>query len=195
MALENDHIGQEFVIRLKRGDKQAFQELYSGFAPKIFRFALNWLKNRADAEELLQEVFLKLWEKKEYLDPDQNIRSYIFKIAVNTIYDFVRKKNLERAFSDYTKNNFSDFNEKTWHEVIWNDMVAKLNHLVSVLPEQQRKIFRMSREDGLSNDQIAEKLNLSKRTVENQLYRAMLYLKKQFKTESLIVLLFISLYS
>ncbi len=185
----------KLTYRLKKGEKEAFQELFNLYAPKIYRFAVSYLKNKSDAEELLQDVFLKIWEKRENLDPAQNIKAYLFKITVNSIYDFVRKKNIEKAFSDFSKHNYPSGSESSWHEIIWNEMLSKLDHLVSKMPDQRRKIFTLSKEDGLTNQEIAQKLNLSKRTVENQLYRAIHFLKEQLKSDTVFILLFLYLFS
>jgi len=190
-----DHISGELILNLKAGHKKAFSELFGLYGPKIYRFALAYLKSKPDAEELMQDVFLKIWENKENLDPSRNVKAYIFKIAINCIYDFIRKKNIEKAFNDFTKEDFQPGTESSWHEVIWNDMLSKLNDLVMRMPEQRRLVFLLSREEGLSNGEIAEKLNLSKRTVENQLYRATQYLKEHFNTDTVCLLLFLFLYS
>ena len=189
------NINEKLAFRLKKGDKEAFQELFNLYVPKIHRFAMVYLRDKSNAEELVQDVFMKIWEKRENLDPAQNIKAYLFKIAVNTVYDFVRKKNLEKAFADFSKHNFQSGAESLWHEVIWNEMLAKLDHLVAQMPEQCRNIFVLSREEGLSNQEIAEKLNLSKRTVENQLYRAIRFLKEHLKPDTVFLLLFMYLHS
>ena len=160
------------------------------YAPKIYHFSLSFLKNEADAEGLVQDVFLKVWEKREILDASQNVKAYIFKIAVNTIYDFIRRKNIESAFNDFAKVNFSKSTNDTWDTIIFEEMQTTLNELVTQMPEQRRKIFRLSKIKGLSNDEIAHKLNLSKRTIENQLYRAIVFLKEHLKNESMFALLF-----
>jgi RNA polymerase sigma-70 factor (family 1) len=189
------NISEKLSLRLKNGEKEAFQELFNLYAPKIYRFAMAYLKNKPNAEELVQDVFMKIWEKRENLDPKQNIKAYLFKIAVNTIYDFIRKMNLEKAFADFSKNNFQPGAESLWNEVIWNEMLTKLDSLVAQMPEQRRKIFVLSKEDGLSNQEIAEKLNLSKRTVENQLYRGIRFLKECLKPDTVFLLLFFYIHS
>jgi RNA polymerase sigma-70 factor (ECF subfamily) len=189
------NINEKLTFRLKKGEKEAFQELFNLYAPKIHRFAIAYLKDMANAEELVQDVFMKIWEKRENLDPAQNIKAYIYKIAVNTVYDFVRKKNLEKAFADFSKHNFQPGAESLWHEIIWNEMLARLDHLVAQMPEQCRNIFILCKEEGLSNQEIAEKLNLSKRTVENQLYRAIRFLKEHLKPDTVFLLLFLYLHT
>lgn len=185
----------QLISGLKAGDKEAFNEIFNTYGPKIYRFALAYLKNKPDAEELMQDVFLKIWEKRDNLNPTKNIKAYIFKITINSIYDYIRKKNLEKAFAVFSKHNFQPGVESLWHEIIWNDMLSKLNTLVDHMPNQRRIIFLLAREEGLTNQQIADKLNLSKRTVENQLYRATQYLKDHLNTDTAFMLLFLFLYS
>ena len=180
----------ELVHLIKSGEKEAYRDLFEKYAPKIYQFSLSYLKNEEDSKELVQEVFIKVWEKREILDSSQNIKSYIFKIAVNAIYDFIRHKNIESAFNDFARVNFDIHSNNTWDNIIFEEMKSTLNKLVHQLPEQRRKIFNLSKRKGLSNDEIAQKLNISKRTVENQLYRAITNLRKHLKKDSVIALLF-----
>jgi RNA polymerase sigma-70 factor (ECF subfamily) len=183
----------ELTQKIKTGEKKAYQELFELYAPRIFRFSFSYLKNKADAEELVQEVFLKIWEKRETLDQSKNLKAFIFKVAVNTIYDFIRHKNIENAFGDFVRTRAELSSNNTWHTVIYEEMLLNIQNLIAQLPEQQQKIFQLSKEEGLSNEEIAAKLNLSKRTVENHLYRAVSFLKEHFKGESLISALFVYL--
>lgn len=179
---------------IKTGVKEACQELFERYAPRIYQFSLSYLKNHQDAEELVQEVFLKIWEKRDALDKSKNIKAFIFKVAANAIYDFIRRKNIENAYKDFASANFESQPDSTWHQVIFDEMIDNLDILVKQMPAERQKIFRLSREDGLSNHEIALQLNLSKRTVENQLYRAIAFLKKHFRTDSLFALLFLYLW-
>ena len=184
----------ELTIRVKHGEKDAYNELFQRYAPRIYPFALSYLKSEASAEELVQDVFLKIWEIRDTLDQTKNIKSFIFKIAINTIYDEIRKKNLEYAYQDFVTANADIESNNTWHTIIYDEMLGKMKKLIEQLPEQRRIIFQLSKEEGLSNEEIAKKLNLSKRTVENQLYRAVNYLKKFYQGKSAIALLFFFLY-
>ena len=174
----------DLAHRIKHGEKDAYQELFERYAPKIYGFSISYLNNKQDAEGLVQDVFLKIWEKRETLDSTQNIKAYIFKIAVNSIYDFIRRKNIETAFHDFAKVNYSSKSNSTWDTVIYEEMQTTLDDLILRMPEQRRKVFYLSKKKGLSNDEIAQKMELSKRTVENQLYRAIGYLKVNLKNES-----------
>lgn len=188
----NDH-NTLIVDQVKNGSKDAFKQLYNQYAERIHRFAFSYLKSDLEAEEMVQEVFLKLWNNKYKLDSSHNIKSFLFKIAVNTIYDFIRRKNVEQAFHDFLASGSSNSDE-TWQEVVYNDMLAQIKQLIQMMPDQRRKIFIMSKEEDMSNDEIAKALNLSKRTIENQLYRATSFLKKNLKLDSGMTLLFFYLF-
>lgn len=185
---------KQIVEQLRGGSKEAFRLLFDELGPKIHAFAFSYLKNEADAEELLQDVFLKLWEIRSSLDSTRNIKSFLFKICINLIYDFIRRKNIEQAYLDFSGKNNPSFSDNTWHEVIYNDMLNNLHQLVSAMPEQRQRIFRLSKEDGFSNEEIAKQLDLSRRTVENQLYRAVSFLKDKLGTGSIPALLFFFLH-
>ncbi len=180
---------------IKAGDKEAFEALFKKFSKRIYYFSISYLKNENDAEEIVQELFIRIWNKRANLDQAKNIKAYLFKIAVNIIYDYIRHKNIEDAFKEYAKVNFDISSNETWHQVAFDDMKIKMDKLVSMMPQQRRKIFLMSREDGLSNEEIAHKIGVSKRTVENHLYRAISFLKEHFAENSLYSLLFLYLFA
>ncbi|BAX82408.1 RNA polymerase sigma-70 factor [Labilibaculum antarcticum] len=189
MTTNTDIKDQTLVIQLKDGSQLAFKQLFDRYTPRIYRFAISYLKSDADAEELVQDVFLKLWEKRETLDESQNIRAYIFKIAINSIYNLSKRKNYKQVYNEFVKNNFTLDNEFTWNDVVYNELVDSLNLHIDKMPAQRRDIFLMSRKDGLSNQEIAKNLNISLRTVENQIYRSVSYLREQLKPNSVFLLL------
>ncbi|WP_423128870.1 sigma-70 family RNA polymerase sigma factor [Gaoshiqia sp. Z1-71] len=115
------------------------------------------------------------------------------KIAVNSIYDLIRRKNIEQAFTEFA-SSMANQSDSTWQEVVFNDMLAQIHELMQQMPEQRRKIFQLSKESGLNNDEIAKNLGLSKRTVENQLYRATAFLKSKIKPDTLFLSLLLHLF-
>jgi len=194
MGIAPEDKEKEVIEQLKEGSKDAFRLLFDEISPKIYAFALSYLKNESDAEELLQEVFLKLWEVRSSLDSSKNIKSFLFKICINLIYDFIRRKNIEHVYLEYSGRNNPSSGDNTWHEIIYNDMLNNLQQLIAKMPEQRQRIFRLSKEEGLSNEEIADQLKLSQRTVENQLYRAVSFLKEKINTGSVPALLFFVLH-
>ncbi|MGV8096859.1 MAG: RNA polymerase sigma-70 factor [Mangrovibacterium sp.] len=193
MRIASEIDDQKLSRLLGEGSKEAFHLLYLRYGLKIRKFARSYLKQEQDSEELVQDVFLKLWDKKEMLNSSGNLRAFIYKIAVNSIYDFIRRKNMEQVFLDYSKSGTQE-SDQTWNEVVFNDMLFHVTQLIEKMPDQRRKIFVMSKKEGLSNDEIAAALHLSKRTVENQLYRATSFLKKNMSLNSVASVLFFYLF-
>ncbi|MDX2432500.1 MAG: RNA polymerase sigma-70 factor [Bacteroides sp.] len=194
MKLPENIIDADIIRLIKQGNKEVFERIFEEYSPKIYHFSLSYLNNTVEAEELVQDVFLKLWDKRETLDHTKNLKAYIYKVAINTIYDVLRRRNVENAFKDFANSSYETSSDNTWHTIIYEEMQAKLDLLVNQFPEQRKKIYKLSKEKGLSNDEIALKLKISKRTVENQLYRAISFLKQHFKEESLAALFFIYLF-
>lgn len=189
MAVIQDISDHELAYLVKEDSKEGFRLLYERYASGIQSFAYNYLREKHDAEELVQDVFLKIWEKRATLNHTANVRAFIFKIAINAIYDFIKRKNIQQAFQDFVAST-QNTSDETWEQVVHNDMISQINEITAQMPEQRLKIFKLSKEQGLTNEEIAEKMGLSKRTIENQLYRAICYLKKNLKLDSTISSLF-----
>jgi len=151
----------------------AFELLYHRYKKKLYYFSLRYLKDEAEAEEIVQIVFINVWEKRNYLDPTNSVKSYIYKAAANYIYNYLKKKSIHARFVDSQINKDEVLTNLTYEQVLFNDLEKSINSIVGILPPQQQKIFQLNRNEGLTNDEIASKLDLSVRTVENQMYRAL----------------------
>jgi RNA polymerase sigma-70 factor (ECF subfamily) len=151
----------EIIRRIKAGDNYAFEELYYKYVDKVFYFSLRYLRSREDAEGLTQEIFLKIWEIRNTLNPDLSLNSYIFTIAKNTIFNKNRKKINEQAYKEYLRNHLDKMYDKTENDIILNEVRDWINKAVDDLPPQRRNIFKLSRFEGLSYKEISSRLNLS----------------------------------
>lgn len=180
----------EILIKnLIRGDIVSFEEVYKKYNKKIFNFSLRYLKNRSDAEEIVQEVFVKLWENCKTLRKDSNLNAWLFTITFNSIRKRFRKLSAEKKYQEnlvgQTDATFSEISEAEYY-----DLLNRATYLISKLPPQQKKVFLLRKEKGLSSAEMAEELHLSKKTVENHLNRARAFLKKAMTEEGLLSLLF-----
>ena len=163
----------EIIKRIKSGDSYAFEELYYKYVDKVFYFNLRYLRNREDAEGLTQEIFIKIWEIRDSLNPELSLNSYIFTIAKNTIFNKNRKKINEQAYKEYLRNHLDKVYDKTENDILLNEVRDWINKAVNDLPPQRRNIFKLSRFEGLSYKEISSRLNLSERTVESHIRLAL----------------------
>ncbi|MEN8230076.1 MAG: RNA polymerase sigma-70 factor [Bacteroidota bacterium] len=186
---------QRKIIRnLQKGDVFSFNEIYRQYNKKIYSFSLSYLKNREDAEGAVQEVFLNLWRKRADLKIQYEIGPYLFTITYNTIRKHFCKLSRERKHLEkYGKTVLTD-DDSTNAGIEYRNMVELAEDAIGQLPARQQTIYHLSMRDGLTSKEIAEKLGISDRTVENHLYRAKSYLKKALSDNRLISLLFIWLY-
>ncbi|TKG97074.1 RNA polymerase sigma-70 factor [Puteibacter caeruleilacunae] len=184
---------KQLVEQMQKGDQKAFKMLFDRYSRRLYSFALSHLKGQVDAEELVQDVFVKLWDKKEYLRSEGNIKAYIFRVAVNTVYDIVKKRKSESAYHEFIQQQDAHHNS-TWDQVVFEELQQRHDSLVAEMPEKRREIYLMSRNEGLSNKEIAEKLDVSVRTVESQIYKAVSFLKEHLLKNSFITTIFYYLF-
>jgi RNA polymerase sigma-70 factor (family 1) len=169
------------VIRIRDDSRDAFKLLYDRYNKKIYYFALKYLRNAEEAEELVQSVFISIWEHRKSLDERMAVKSYIYRSAVNYIYNYLKKKAIRTRFIEEELQKDELLSNQTWDQVLLHDLEKSINLIVESLPPQQQKIFRMSRYDGLSHEKIAKDLDISVRTVENQIHRSLSIIKTRLK--------------
>jgi RNA polymerase sigma-70 factor (family 1) len=168
--------------QIKNGNSEAFKLFYNLYKHKIFNFAYHYLKSASDAEETVQVVFVKLWEGRKEIKEHLSIRSYLFKITINHIYNNLKRKQTHLSYKD-SELLKDGFDHSTQDNIYYDNLKENLDSWISQLPEQRRIIFKMSRIDGMSHDEIAKQLQLSVRTVESQVYKALKFLKSHLKDD------------
>ncbi|RFS20688.1 RNA polymerase sigma-70 factor [Chitinophaga silvatica] len=171
-----------------------FNELFLSYKDKVYGFILLMVKDAVHAEELTQEVFLKLWLCRDTLQDVVNLQGYIFTIAKHKTLNHLRKvaynEQLLKELSVHMKPVVNDVEET----VIAKEYVQLLNDGLAQLSVQQRKIYEMSRQGGLTHDQIAAQLNISRNTVKNHLVKSLAFLRQyllEHTTHASIILTFL----
>lgn len=172
----NDNL---LVARIRNDNKDAFKSLYDRYGKKIYYFSLRFLGNNEEAEDLVQSVFINLWINRKMLDQGQEIRSYIYKSAVNSIYNIIKRRSVRARYSETVIREGEPFSDVTFEKVVGRDLEELVNSIISNLPEQQRQVFRLSRTECMTHEEIANKLGISLRTVENHMYRALKVIRKK----------------
>lgn len=170
------------VSALKKDGIEAFEILYNRYSKLVYSFSLKYLFDTEEAKELVQTVFINLWEHRHYLDEQKSVKSYIFRSAVNAIYNVLKKKAVRRK---YMLSQLLKPEESTnpYEHIFFSDLDEKITIVISSLSPQQKRIYDLKSREGLTCEEIADKLQLSVRTVENQVYRVNKVLKKQFRSE------------
>jgi RNA polymerase sigma-70 factor (family 1) len=182
MLNEHDNITDNLLVtRILKNDPNAFKLLYDRYSKKIYFFSLKYLGNNVEAEELVQSVFINVWENRGSLDPGNSVKSYIYKSAINYIYNYLKKKTIHARFIESQMHGNEIKSDNSYEEEIFHDLEKSINTVVKTLPSQQQRIFQLSRYDGLTYQEIAVKLDLSIRTIENQMYRALKTIKTMLK--------------
>ncbi len=180
------------VRNLSKGNLLAFNTLYKEYSGRLYRFALGYLKSEAEAEELVQEVFTIIWEKRTNLKSELSFKSFLFTIAFNIIRKHFRKK---AYLSEYFKTGISaDLDIHTSQKITYNSLYQYISELLNQLPKRRKEIFIKSRFDGLSIKEIAEELKINHKTVENQLTDALKFLRTNLNKKNIPVILFFILF-
>ncbi|MGB8357732.1 MAG: RNA polymerase sigma-70 factor [Bacteroidales bacterium] len=183
MSFDNDHINPELLIRLRNGDILAFDELYKLYSHKLFSFVFRILKDEADADDIVQEVFLKIWEYREKLGDHKLLNSLIFSIAYNNSISLIRKRISSTKYIEYLRSlavNHTQCNFITDIELI--ELNNRVENLIASLPERQKQVFLLHRKKGLTYPEISEKLEISKNTVENHMVKALKFLRRNLNS-------------
>ena len=184
------------VKRLNEGNEKAFDTLFMELHHQVFLYCLKLTKSREAAEEIMQDVFVKVWEKREKISPLFPIRSFIFKITRDLCINYLKKVSRENSFKEELKSKFEHLtSDQTENQVIYNDYYRIASYAINQLPTQRKKIFEMNRIMGLSNAEIADRLGISKNTVKVQLVKASKFVKAYFSahTDVTMLLLFLLL--
>lgn len=162
---------------IKEGDEKAFEMVFVTYFNKVKYFIFGLIKSEEDAEELAQDIFVKLWVNRESVDFEKSLGSYLHTSARNATINFLKSKFVRDSYvSDQLHQE--EGNESTEEGYYAQETALLIKMAVSQMPEKRKTIFELSREKGLSNDEIASQLGISKKTVENQLSLALKEIRK-----------------
>ena len=183
----------DLVRKLRDGDVNAFDLIYMRYAARLHAFGLKYLRSREEAEELVQSVFLKIWEKRRTLDVSFSFKSFLFTIAYHDICKLFRNRKYFRELTARLLLENSLVTNETENRLEYESLLEKVDQLVDNLPEKQRVVFLKSRKEGKTAREIAAELGLSPGSVDNYNSATLRYLRTHLKAEGIPVLLFLGL--
>lgn len=191
---KNNHISDQILVgKLQIGDLDAFDQIFQRYGDKLFGFAFKYLKSKEDAEELVQDVFLKIWENRKKLKQESSLKSYLFTITYHNICRIFRRKQIFLRFMEESKVNANYFVD-TEEQIEYKSVIEQVDKLIDKLPEKQKVIFIKSYKEGKSSKVIAKELNLAPGTIDNNISAALKFLRNQISDENLALLLFIAVF-
>lgn len=179
--LFNDNAGnQQFILdELQKGNERAFDTIFKLYYKSLCQFSYSFIKDQDTAENLVQEVFAKLWEKRHNITNVDNLLSYLMRMVRNQSIDFLRKEKTNSK--TYNKLRLENSENTTEEQILKNEFEEKLLRSIMNLPERCRTAMEMSRFDGFSNKEIAQKMEISVKGVEALIGRSLKLLRSELQ--------------
>jgi RNA polymerase sigma-19 factor, ECF subfamily len=193
--MSKNESNKDLIIRLREGDILAFDALYARYCRRIYGFVLRYIKQSTDAEGIVQEVFIKIWETRSKIRVNSSFESFLFTIAYNTTISLLRKRVNENKYLDHLKS--IQWVEKTpdlMDEIYFRELDENLQLYIDKLSPRQKEIYQLSREEGLTYVEIASKLNISVNTVRNHMVAALSFLKTNIYSRMMLGILMFALF-
>jgi RNA polymerase sigma-70 factor (family 1) len=168
----------QLLQQAAQGSREAYAALYKHYLPKLYKYLYEINRSKEDTEEILQDIFMKLWESKDELSNVKTLNSYLFRIARNKLMNLFDHQKVKRKAEDYLEKNAGESGNTSEDKYIYKQYSAVVQIAINSLPPKRRLVFEMSTQEELTHDQIAERLNISKSMVKKQLYAANNYVKE-----------------
>ena len=182
LDLHNEQVNEKYLITiLNKGDETAFEALYRLYSKRLFGYLIRLVKSETIAADLLQDIFVKIWNNRQNVDSEQSFRSYLFRIAENLVYDFFRKaardKKLQAALLDSYADSYSHVEESFCDAE--NDHLLK--EVIKRLPAKRRQVFQLIKMEERSYEEVSELLHVSASTINDHVVKATKSVRKNLE--------------
>ena len=183
--------GRDLLINIAEGNQQAFCNLFELFKQKVYSYSYHFTRSSFTAEEITQEVFMKIWVSRESMAAVENLDAWISTVTRNLCFNYLKKMALEKRLNRVIAQKDVTAEENVDQYIAYKDQLSLLDAALDQLSPQQKLIFRLNRDQGLKNEEIAHRLNLSPNTVKTHLVIALRKIRHFLKTHAshIIVLL------
>lgn len=171
---------RELYLKLKEGNERAFQVLFRKYYSSMCHFARQFLNDSELAEETVQDMFVKIWEKRESLNIETSVKHYFFRSVRNHCLNQIQHEKIKKQYADMVLGSaHQEINPEQYYLEV--DLIQRIEKSINSLPTKRQEIFRLSREQGLKYKEIADTLKISVKTVEAQMGLALKYLREDLK--------------
>lgn len=180
-----------YITAIQKGDSRVYEKFFCEFYSALCTYSKMVVSRSDVAEDIVQELFCKIWNKKESFNVSTSLKAYLYRSVYNNSIEFLRTEKLENNYKEFNVYDMSiDSNSETKE-----DLLSALNNAINELPEKRREVFKLRKLEKLSHAEIAERLDISPKTVETHIHRASLELKDKLKNIKLLILFFILLHN
>lgn len=167
------------VRRLKRGDSDAFKELYNEYVKQLYAFTLRTAKSPALAEDVVHDVFVKIWKTRHQIDPERSFRAYLFTIARNHLLNLIKRSSHEKnIINQMLANAVPMQHNSTAEQVLYNESLYLFHEAIKQLPAKRKEVFQLCHLENLTYEETAERLGITSSTVNSQMVEARKFIKE-----------------
>ncbi len=186
--MKNININQ--IERIKQGDLKAFESMFREYYSILCEYATKILRDSDKAEETVQDLFYNIWKKKEKLNINVSIKSYLFRSVHNNCLLIIQHKGVEKKYEDYIKHINPSFTPDPSEQLRYKELSETINKIMNQLPIKCKEVFRLSRHEGLKYKEIADKLSISVKTVEVHMGKALRYFRENLREYVSVIIIF-----
>lgn len=178
--------------KMKQGDQSAFEMIFKNHYKPLCNYAFTFLHDRDEAEEIVQATFLAVWEKKETITIESSLKAYLYRAVRNSCLNARKHIKIKQKHTEETMHIADHTHEGVLESVISSELDVKIGAAIMTLPEQCRLVFKLSRFENLKYQEIADQLNISIKTVENQIGKALKIMREQLSEYLPLLIIFMN---
>ncbi len=172
------YVEKMMLAKVAQGDRAAFTQLYTQHLGHLYRYVFLFTKSREETDELLQELFIKIWEQRDKLVQVDSLKDYLFRVAKNKLLDNIRHLQIRQRVLSEIRRTRDASALLTGDQCAYREYYHVVQQAIEQLPPRRKLIFRLNIENGLSQEEIAGQLNISKSVVQKQLYSASRFVRR-----------------
>jgi RNA polymerase sigma-70 factor (ECF subfamily) len=190
-----DPINSNLLILQKvvLGDSGAFREIYSHYRGKLYQYAYALTKSEETADEITQEVFVKIWQKREQINTELNFEAYLKKITLNHVLNFLKKAARDKELQARIYHNVEQIRNSTEEQLLEKELMKTYTAAIEKLSPQKKLIYQLHYNEELTHEEISQKLNISKSTVNNHMVEAVKFIRNYVRSHAEVTCLLIAI--
>ncbi|TJZ60019.1 sigma-70 family RNA polymerase sigma factor [Sphingobacterium olei] len=187
--VNNNHTDEKFLLlRLKNGDERAFEILYNNYKVRIAGNLFKLLKSDDLVKEILQELFVKIWEVRTQIDPEKSFKSYLFRIAENLVHDYFRKVAKDKRLLNKIVASSSELYLHIEEDMLTKEDAQKLHEAINLMPPQRKMVFTLCKLEGKSYKEVEEIMGINVKTISSHMLQANRFLRTYFRDSSALTI-------